>query len=675
MTDHILRQTSQKTIRDPHAIKTQWENFIYGKPVDASVLSDPIWRSWQRSRSYGVDPFTELEADLAEAGQRLELAQELLTATWPYLEMIGQIIGDSGLRFDLFDREGYSLKILGDDEVIATAKASGFTVGSNRSEQVAGTGAVALALIEDKPFQILGPEHYNILHHAMNCSATPIHDPEGRIIGVLNISSYTAQQTRETLGLVTSIAKAAETRFALNKTIDHLKVSNDTLSKIMEYLPHGIAYIGETGNLERYNQRILELFELEREKFSRETKDKLETYLRATDCWQQDGELRHRETVMKLPNRKKSFLISSRKIQNRKGTLVIIEDTDSILRLNTSLRGNRAIYQFEDIVGEDPVLKQAKTLARKVAGSSSAVLLQGESGTGKELFAQSIHNASPRRDKPFVAINCGAIPSELIESELFGYEPGAFTGAGKGGKPGKFEIASGGTLFLDEVESMPLNVQIKLLRALSTDKIVRIGGISEIPTNIRLISATKKDLLKEADEGNFREDLYYRINIITIQLPPLRDRGDDIRLLAQYYLQDFAQKFCLSKIKANEEFFDALAHCAWRGNIRELKNVIERTLLLVEDAETLGLNNLPDKIVSAYKFKQMKNQVSNELSEVGNKPDNLLKVAEEIAIRIALTQENGNLFRTALRLGIARSTLYEKIRANSKLQETMATLK
>lgn len=659
-------------IVNPAVIAKQWERFVRGQPVDVAVIRPMVYQSWQRSRDYGVDPWWPVAPPVpAQLAERLKLSADLVETAWPFVEMVAKIVSGSGMRFDLFDGDGYILKTLGDAEVLQRSRQAGFVPGANIAEHKAGTNAMALALIHNKICQVSGPEHYNALIREMNCSAVPIHDASGKIIGVVNILNYDREKNRETHGLAISLGETIENRLALKKTIDDLTVSRDTMSKIMEYLPHGLAYINRDGVLERYNRKLLQLLNLTHMADSGDASAAITRYLYAMDCWQQEQDIERREVLLTVGRKTRSFLLSTRSIRNQQGKLLIIEDTDSLLRLHTSLRGNRAIYQFSDIIGESKEIKLAKALAQRVASSTSAVLIYGESGTGKEVFAQSIHNASPRRHKPFMAINCGAIPSELIESELFGYEPGAFTGALKGGKPGKFEVASGGTLFLDEVENMPLNVQIKLLRALSTHKITRLGGTEEIPIDVRLISATKKDLLKEADEGNFRDDLYYRINVVTIKLPALRERGRDIRLLAEYYLKEYAKQFCLARIQADEEFFQALSHYAWRGNVRELKNVIERTLLLADNADTLTLQHLPEKIVSAYRFKRTKNELVRELTEADAKDGNILKVAEEIAIRLALEQAKGNLARTAKRLGIARSTLYQKIRSNGKLQSVL----
>jgi transcriptional regulator with PAS, ATPase and Fis domain len=399
-------------------------------------------------------------------------------------------------------------------------------------------------------------------------------------------------------------------------------------------------------------------------------------FLAVSKCLIGNETIQNKEVIFTTNGRKKSLLISTQNLLNTKneskGKIVFVEDTDAVYKSFQKIRGNKALYSFEDIIGENKDLLAAKNLAKKVSGTRAAVLIHGESGTGKELFAQSIHNSSPRKPCPFVSINCGAIPPELIESELFGYEAGAFTGALKGGKPGKLELASGGTLFLDEIESMPLNAQIKLLRALSTQKISRIGSIEEIPIDVRIISATKTDLLKEADEGNFREDLYYRISTIIVKLPPLRDRVDDIPLLTTHLLRMHTKESSLGSYEVCPEFVKALSMLPWRGNIRELSNVIERAVALADHDHELTTSLLPENenskqgngeldLVSEFQAHLEKEVSRGECKD-------LLKMSEEVAIKLALKIDSGNVAKAAKRLGISKPTLYSKIKQNEYLK-------
>lgn len=257
--------------------------------------------------------------------------------------------------------------------------------------------------------------------------------------------------------------------------------------------------------------------------------------------------------------------------------------------LKEQVRGS----SLENIIGESPAVFELFSLIRKFATSDANVLVTGESGTGKELVAKAIHNLSPRMERHFVAINCAAIPEGLLESELFGYMKGAFTGAGAN-KKGLFEIADKGTLFLDEISEMPLNLQAKLLRVIEDRTFRRVGGLSDIKVDVRIISASNRDIRSIVDKGLFREDLYFRLNVLSIDVPPLRERREDIPLLAKYFLK----KFSVNKVGFSDEAIEALENYQWKGNVRELENIIERIALLCDNA-IIGVEHLPEEIRSA----------------------------------------------------------------------------
>jgi two-component system response regulator PilR (NtrC family) len=255
---------------------------------------------------------------------------------------------------------------------------------------------------------------------------------------------------------------------------------------------------------------------------------------------------------------------------------------------------------LENIIGQSPAMLELFSLIRKVASSDASVLITGESGTGKELVAKAIHNISPRMEGHFVAVNCAAIPEGLLESELFGYMKGAFTGA-SANKKGLFEVADKGTLFLDEISEMPLSLQAKILRVIEDRIIRRVGGVSDIKVDIRIISATNRDIKSAVVEGSFREDLYYRLNVLSINVPPLRERKEDIPLLANYFLSTFST----NKKRFSEEALDLLRNYHWKGNVRELENVIERIALLC-DSKIIGPEHLPEEIRSAKVTEEIK---------------------------------------------------------------------
>ncbi|MGE5485013.1 MAG: sigma-54 interaction domain-containing protein [Ignavibacteriales bacterium] len=342
------------------------------------------------------------------------------------------------------------------------------------------------------------------------------------------------------------------------------------------------------------------------------------------------------------------------------GYVVTFRGVREIPRLVASYIRKERQFRFEDILGSSDCMRKVKEVARSIARGDSTILIQGESGTGKELFARAIHYESLRRRGPFVAINCAAIPEAILESELFGYEEGAFSGARRGGKPGKFELAHDGTIFLDEIGDVPLHLQAKLLRAIEDRMVDRLGGTRPKPVDIRIIAATNKDLRQLAATGEFREDLYYRLAVIPIVIPPLRKHREDIPEYAAYFIREYSR--ALGKVVEGIEpqALDALTLYQWPGNIRELANALEYAVNLVKD-EVIGIDCLPSQVVSAA----VGGPSSSGLREAGE----MVLPAKRRVTRQDLVTALGTYGRStkakeavAAAFGISRATLYRKLK-------------
>ncbi len=344
---------------------------------------------------------------------------------------------------------------------------------------------------------------------------------------------------------------------------------------------------------------------------------------------------------------------------------VIFRDTEQWKQMNThikellseleyyrsgSARENGANYSLYDIVGVSDSIQSLKEKVKQVASGNVSVLIRGESGTGKELFAHSIHQLSERSNRPFIKVNCGAIPDQLLESELFGYEEGAFTGAKKGGKPGKFELANTGTIFLDEIGDMPTNMQVKLLRVLQDREVERVGGVSSKKVDVRVIAATNRPLEAMVEERRFREDLFYRINVMQLQIPPLRERIQDVKPLAESFVKKISMKAGKRVIGINEQAFQLLRKHNWPGNARELENALEAAVHLTR-SETIEVTSLPDYL----KDKDGIIAGNRKLREI-------LEEAESEAIRKTLAQCENDKFAASEILGIGKTSLYDKIK-------------
>lgn len=310
------------------------------------------------------------------------------------------------------------------------------------------------------------------------------------------------------------------------------------------------------------------------------------------------------------------------------------------------VKGN--YFALDNIIGNNKKIIELKNTVKRVTHSDSTVLITGDSGTGKEVFATAIHEASNRRDNSYVKINCAAIPEHILESELFGYDEGAFTGARRGGKVGKFELANHGTLFLDEIGDMSIDMQSKILRVLQDKVVERVGGNTPQKVDVRIIAATNQNLIEKIEKGKFREDLYYRLNVVHIELPSLRDRKDDIHLLCDFFIKKFNDKFGIYIERITDEAMTRLLNYNWPGNIRELENVIERAYNFVEGNEIV-LENLPENII---------NYMYTSHGPLNNKMNNYEK---EIILK-TLKECNGNKSKTAKMLGVNRANLYQKLK-------------
>ena len=329
-----------------------------------------------------------------------------------------------------------------------------------------------------------------------------------------------------------------------------------------------------------------------------------------------------------------------------------LQEVEGKIRNKINEREHTAQYRFYDILGDSPIMQQTLQAAHRFSATDSSILIVGKSGTGKELFAQSIHNASKRRKCPFLALNCAAIPENLLESELFGYVEGAFTGAVKGGKPGLIELAHRGTLFLDEISELPLNLQGRLLRVLQEKEIRRLGGDKTIRVDIRVISATNRDLLAWVAQGRFREDLYYRLDVLKLELPALRERREDIPILVQRFMESFALKMGVLKASLSAEQLAALQRLPWNGNVRELRNVCERLTVLSQDGD------IPQELfLQLIQEKQASTQAAPPEQPAKRRNKEISR--EEVS---RLLEQGMSRINIAIALGIDRSTLWRKMK-------------
>src|SRR5665648_300135 len=639
--------------------KKAWKRFIENDYIDTSIVRPIIADSWKRCKLAGVDPYSKRPIGTLnnkEIKALIERNRHLIEVSWPILKMIGEMIRGSGFRVDLVDKDGYFLKIISDMEILEESKKLGSVVGANRSELAAGTNGIAIALFTGNSIQILGSEHYNIHHHNWTCSAAPIYDPSGNIIGAVNMSGNYRLLHKHTLGMVVGISNAIESALKTEKKVLELSINNKFLNTIID----GLIVINKTGEITHLNSIAGKILCKDPHEAIGKPIDKLirTNFSLLNILNNRKGYLEEEIIVTPFYDKKNSqrYLLTEKVVEDSEGesqgVTALFKEMKKVHRLIGSFIGANTRYNFSSIIGNNVKLTKAVDLAKVASVSSCKILIQGESGTGKEIFAQAIHNNSNRRDKPFIAINCAAIPRDLVESELFGYEGGAFTGAKKEGRPGKFELAEGGTLFLDEIESMPLDAQPKLLRVLESNQLMRVGGNKIIPIDIRIISSTNKDLLLSAKEGNFREDLYYRLNAVNINIPPLRERKDDIPILVKYISNKIGRRINKNNIEIDKKVLEVLCEHNWPGNIRELENALESAIILSKNNK-ITIEIIPENIKP---FK------SNDPDIKGDREANsLIDIEKEVIFKV-LKEVKGNITKASRALGIDRSTLYRKIK-------------
>lgn len=645
-------------------IQNEWENFIQtGKLCSDEVISAEVLSSWARSKNRGIDPNNVPNVMLSEEelGLRIERNSQLLKVATPFLQAIAENVEGTGFRVDLFDADQYLLWYCGDRKVLEDSeKRSLIRPGICRSEATCGTNAINLAALLEKPVQLIGPEHYNVALQHWTCSAVPIKDESGKVIAVINAAGYYWLIHRHTLGMMTALGKSIEYCLMQRSIRKELEQTNSFNNEIIESITDALIVVNTDGRVAMANKAAKNALGTEAQDIIGYTAEAL---------WEQNNPFDEvLSTEQAILDREISFVRKGKTIRlvgtirpinfREKGLQGVIGTFRGINHTRGMIKnfvGWKAHFSFENLIGESQDFRQAIRLAKETAKMGSNILIQGESGTGKELFAQAIHTASDYSEGPFVVVNCAAIPSGLLESELFGYEGGAFTGAKKGGQPGKFELAEGGTFFLDEINSLPIEMQAKLLRTLQNKTVIRLGGTEEIPIKVRVIAASNTDIWQMVQRGEFREDLFYRINVITVNIPPLRDRENDIELLVQGILGAKGMPADIMDVSA----IDVLKGYNWPGNIRELENVLERSFVL---AKARGATTIAAEDVLTYPgINRETKKVDMRPGPVGKETPGLKSVEKEAIMR-ALLASNGNISVAANSLGVARNTLYRKMK-------------
>ncbi len=625
-------------------------------------LEELIRRSHARSARYGLDPHLDGAPEaggLSAAGlrKRINGQREFFDLARAQIDTLYGLLKGTGFCMALADSEGYVLYVVGDAELVEHFKRRRCLPGYRWLERDVGTCAIGLALEEKVPVFLPGDAMFSMDARRLSNAGAPVFAPDGGVVlGAISLSGESAMMHVHTLGLVRQAAETVTSQLRERERMRDLATTNQYLRALIESDSRGIVTVDSHGRIVQTNRSARRLFSLPVSPAGRDFEDFTGGRSGVLEHLATGKSFKAREILARHSGMTHFASFDPICMSNGEvvGGLLTVQEKKEVMGMAVEVTGSHAHFTFDSILGSSACLGQALRHARIAAASTAPVLLCGETGTGKELFAQAIHNGGERRNRPFVAINCGAIPKELLESELFGYEEGAFTGARKGGRPGKFELADSGTLFLDEIGDMPFDMQVKLLRVLQTGEIQRVGGLRTVPVDLRVISATNKDLRQAIEQQKFRADLYYRISTLNILVPPLRERPEDILPLAEYFIQRHRLRLNKPTAVLPPDTSAMLTAHAWPGNVRQLESAVERAMHLAEGgdllAEHFGIAGL----------ERTRQAAPSEPS--GGPGQGTLEDLEQRAVAEALARHNGNIRAASRALGVSRPTLYRKLK-------------
>jgi len=628
-------------------VEEAWVRYVRDGVGPAGVR-DEIADSWRRCQeTYKVDPGIHEPA-------RALTAEELATALDrdEVLALAAPVLADFVRRMDLnnqvlayFDGQGWMLSLEGDRRIMDRLTGIGFEPGTSWAEASAGTNGPGTALARSAPTSVFASEHFVEAWHPWSCAAAPVRAPGGAApVGLVDITGPWELQRRQALVAARAIARAIEER---------LRAVVGVRQEVVRHAFRDAHEKGEALVAVDGRGRVIAANDA-----ASRTRLVSGALLRAglgealgDGFRSQPGS----DFRIELPDGRPLVVLPVRYEGATVGAILRAAPAPATGRRRVPSR-SCAHYDFETILGDSPPLRRAVELARTAAGNDLPVVLSGESGTGKELFAHAIHAGSKRREGPFVAVNCGSIPAQLVEAELFGYEDGTFTGARQGGRPGRFEEASAGTLLLDEVSELPLLAQIALLRVLQEKEVVRLGSSAPRPIDVRVLAATNRPLEDEVRAGRFRRDLYYRLNVLPIPLPPLSARGDDVGLLARVILGRAEEEVGRSGLSLTDDALAALSAHPWPGNVRELKNVLLRAAATAPSTEIRAADLVLERVSAAGEAPR------SARVEAGARTLEAATTSAEREVLLARLEECGwNFAAAAHKLGVSRMTLYRRV--------------
>lgn len=629
-----------------------WQRFLAGA---RTVLSTELTERWERVRNLGVNPegaerVESIVTEIELHARRQELEQ-LLAAGADILESTAAAFSDGNFLLLLADRDGVVLRTFGGGEFATHARRTRLIEGAEWGEEVRGTNAIGTALTEARPVIVAGCAHFERTNHGLVCYGYPIRNPAGEVVAVLDATSYSRKLNPLAKAAISTAAWAVEEAWR-SAVLFGLGHGPAQIARRLETLEDPTFLVVHGGTITQHNPSGGRLLKGNPPSVQQtlglpwsKLRDAIDSDMDSLELTPAPG-VRERAAQLKLDP-----IFDGQKLV---GTLVVVTHPSKEAKQSQRELAPPTPAAFAKIFGHDPELSHSRDIAARFAPSSLPILLLAETGTGKDLMAHAIHDASHRAGGPFMAVNCGALTPSLLESELFGYGPGAFTGASPEGRIGRLAAAHGGTLFLDEVGEMPPTLQTLLLRVLEGGTYNRVGELETRTSDIRLICATCRDLPAMVEEGTFRKDLYYRIRGACVTLPTLRDRNDVVEL-AVHLLGQLCERLevALPGIASDAETW--IRNYTWPGNVRELKNALHHALVLANGAHELAREHFPEQHIP-----------DGQRSKTGRDPvepaNDSIEDAERRALVQAFEASEGNVSEIARRLGVARTTVYRMLK-------------
>jgi len=638
-----------------NATKTQWGKCVAGHTdIDDAVVPQDIQNAWLRCRKLQLNPFKKpIPPILSDA--RLWALREghntLIQSARPAMDHFCEFSASRRSLVCLFSREGVLLEVRANAGYQKPAQSFRLLPGSVWTEETVGANAIGLVVALQQPVRFFGPQHYMRAYHGETAAAAPIFDARQKFIGGIALLASVYSADPHALGMAASMARAVESDMKKTEELEKTRTVANYHEAVLHAVPDAMIAVSEDGLITFINSPARKLLHLGPQAQDRRMRDLLHAG-NAALFRIAEGD----KTVADMPVRIASpygfndFLATSGLIRSASGKtvgkMIILKEAQAARKTIARPAGLKALFRFNDICGQNSRFVRTLHHLQLAAKSDSNVLLLGESGTGKDIFAQAIHSGGARKNGPYIAINCASIPRDLIANELFGHSEGAFTGSRRGGNTGKFEAADGGTIFLDEIAETSLEFQAALLRVVEEKAIVRVGGTSVRPVDVRIIAATNKNILEEIRKGNFRSDLYYRLNVFTIEMTPLRERKDDIPLLVDNFIKKYCDTTGRNVGRISESVLRILANYPWPGNIRELQNVIERMMNVAQGNE-LTADLVPDEILH-WQYQDTENHLTAQARE---------KEAIIQMMGIGIPRN-----KIAQKMNMARSTFYRKLK-------------